>query len=91
MKFLPKNPDIAVTHQANLGPSFGRAISLCKDHEQDMLRGKCFTGPADPAGYDVTIDDQGNNILTNDGARQEGHEKFFTLLDLEVHLLTPLR
>ena len=56
-----------------------------------MLRGKCFTGPADPAGYDVTIDDQGNNILTKDGARQEGHEKFFTLLDLEVHLLTPLR
>ncbi len=34
--------------------------------------------------YNIPADDQGNNIVTGEGNKQEDYKKLFTCIDLEV-------
>ena len=50
--------------------------------------GRCFVdieGVDDKTGFGIEEDEFGNSTLTGEGADDEGHEKYFTCVQLEVY------
>ncbi len=43
--------------------------------------GLCYT---DRSWFNIPADDQGNNIVTGEGNKQNDYDKYFTCIDLEV-------
>jgi hypothetical protein len=50
--------------------------------------GRCFVdeeGLDEKTGFGIEEDENGNSPLTGEGEEDEGHEKYFTCVQLEVY------
>jgi hypothetical protein len=50
--------------------------------------GRCFVdeeGVDEKTGFGIEEDENGNSPLTGEGEEDEGHEKYFTCVQLEVY------
>lgn len=88
--YKPKNFKKAIFQKKGWGPSFGEgSLALCGNEMNGLRNGRCFTvGRWEESDvYEIPEDDEGNSILTGEGHEDEGGEKFFTCVALEVYKL----
>jgi hypothetical protein len=84
--FRPISGDGVYNHKAN-GPFFSGALGIwCGDFMNDKGNGQCITDQSNYVCYNVPIDEQGNSVLTGEGADQ-GVIKRFTCVEIEVFLI----
>ena len=76
---MPKDPKKAVYH----GGGFSFGGSLQTNLMKGPHHGQCWTGDSVFANYMVGVDEDGNSLLTGEGAGMSD-KKEFTIVDIEV-------
>ena len=86
--FIPEYQSDAIFCSSDRGPCFGsNTLSLYSDPMNESGHGYCYIEKdgENNRNYKIKADENGNNLLTGEGADNEGLLKRFTCVDLEVY------
>ena len=86
--YKPANPDEAVYHISDFGPSFCDALGVYCDPMNEEDGGICCTKNNNDAGeYNIPLTSDGNSVLTGDGATSDPNDMRWTIAEIETFLL----